>query len=333
MRDHGGDLGTARARFGGAAEEWLDLSTGINRQPYPAPPPPLSALRDLPGAEDMAACAAAARAAWGVAEAAACLPLAGAQAAIRLLPGLRPPGRAAVLGPTYNEHAAAFASAGWTVTEVGDIGDLKGFDAVVVVNPNNPDGRRLAPEAMLALAEANGLAVIDESFADVAPEVSACGGLGRPGAVVLRSFGKFWGLAGLRLGFALGAPAEIAALAALAGPWPVSGPALAAGRVALADRPWAAATRARLAAEALRLDGLAAAAGWRKAGWRGAGGTDLFRLYETPDAAAAQARLARGRVWSRIFPWSPRLLRLGLPGAPAEWAQLAGAFAGTEARA
>lgn len=317
MRDHGGDLGAGLARFGGRAEDWIDLSTGINRQPYPLPPPALRTLRDLPRDEDTQACAAAAKAAWDAPDGVACLPLAGAQAAIRLVPGLRPPGRVGVLSPTYNEHAAAFASAGWTVTQVGTLPELTGFDAAVVVNPNNPDGRRWNPGETLALADRNGLAIIDESFADVAPDVSACPLLGRPGVLVLRSFGKFWGLAGLRLGFALGSEAEIAALRTAAGPWPVSGPALAAGRTALADRAWAEATRARLADEARRLDRMAAAAGWQLEG-----GTDLFRLYDTPDAAQARDSLARAHVWSRIFPWSPRWIRLGLPGSADEWLRL-----------
>ena len=321
MRDHGGDLGAGLARFGGRAEDWIDLSTGINRQPYPLPPPTLGALRDLPRDEDVQACAAAAKAAWGAPDGVACLPLAGAQAAIRLVPGLRPPGRVGVLSPTYNEHAAAFASAGWTVTQVGTPPELTGFDAAVVVNPNNPDGRRWSPRETLALTEHNGLAIIDESFADVAPDVSACPLLGRPGVVVLRSFGKFWGLAGLRLGFALGAEAEIAALRAAAGPWPVSGPALAAGRIALADWAWAEATRARLASDARRLDRMAAAAGWRLEG-----GTDLFRLYDTPDAIQARDGLARAHVWTRIFPWSPSLIRLGLPGSADEWRRLEAAM-------
>ena len=138
---------------------------------------------------------------------------------------------------------------------------------------------------------------------------------------MLRSFGKFYGLPGLRLGFALGPPSEIEALAALAGPWPVSGPALALGAAALADTAWAAATRARLAAEAPRLDALAA-----RAGWGLVGGTDLFRTYDTPDAALARDRLAHHRIWSRAFPWSPRWLRLGLPGDAGEWRRLAAAF-------
>ncbi len=322
MRDHGGDLGAARARFGGDAAEWIDLSTGINRIPWPVPALPEAVWRDLPGAAAMAACAEAARRAYGVAPGAAVLPVAGAQAAIRLLPRLRPPGRAAVLGPTYNEHAAAFAAEGWRVAEAATPDALAGADAATVVNPNNPDGRRTDPEALLALAERVGLLIVDESFADVDPALSLCGRAGRPGLVILRSFGKFHGLAGARLGFAVGAAADIARLAALDGPWAVSGPALALGAAALADAAWAEATRARLGADAARLDRLAAGAGWRAAG-----GAALFRLYDVGDATAAQAALGRARIWSRIFPWSARLLRLGPPGGAAEWARLEAALA------
>ena len=289
--------------------------------PTRSPPPPATRCAPCPPPRTAVACAAAARLAYGAPEAVACLPLAGAQAAIRLVPGLRPPGRAAVLGPTYNEHAAAFADAGWSVTEVAEPAALAGFDAAVVVNPNNPDGRRLTPDALLALADTVGLLVVDESFADVDPQLSLCPRLGRPGLVALRSFGKFHGLAGLRLGFALGEASEIARLADAAGPWPVSGPALEAGRLALADRAWAAATRARLRTGAARLDRLAEAAGWRLAG-----GTSLFRLYDTGNAAAARERLARAHIWTRAFPWSARWLRLGLPGPKAEWARLKAAL-------
>jgi cobalamin biosynthetic protein CobC len=139
--------------------------------------------------------------------------------------------------------------------------------------------------------------------------------------LILRSFGKFYGLAGLRLGFALGCAADVAALAAMAGPWPVSGAAVEIGRRALLDRAWADATSARLACEAERLDTLA-----RSASWKVIGGTSLFRLYETADAAVAQERLAHAKIWSRIFDGRPEWLRLGLPGDEAEWTRLAAAL-------
>jgi len=144
---------------------------------------------------------------------------------------------------------------------------------------------------------------------------------GRAGLLILRSFGKFYGLAGLRLGFALGSEADVAALAGMAGPWPISGAAIEIGRRALVDRSWAEATKVRLVRDSSRLDDLAAAAGWRLIG-----GTPLFRLYETGDAAAAQERLARAKIWSRIFAARPGWLRLGLPGDEAEWKRLADAL-------
>lgn len=322
MRDHGGDLDAAMARFGGGPGDWIDLSTGINPRPWPLRVIPPRAFTALPTRSEMAALSAVAARAFGTAAPVAVL--AGAQAAIQTVPMLLPPGRARVLSPTYNEHAASLRAAAWQVEEVARPEDLAGADLAVVVNPNNPDGRRLEPGLLLALARDVGLLVVDESFADphrglsLAPRLDG----GQEGILVLRSFGKFWGLAGLRLGFALGGAGRIAALREAAGPWPVAGPAIAAAMAALADEAWKEATIARLREDAARLDRLAAAAGWRLAG-----GTALFRLYDAGDAAAAQEQLARHRIWSRRFPHTPAWLRLGLPGDTAAWARLEVALA------
>ncbi|MBW7922455.1 MAG: threonine-phosphate decarboxylase [Rubellimicrobium sp.] len=320
MRDHGGDLDRAIARFGGDMADWIDLSTGINRRPWPMSPVPESAWRRLPTAQDHAGLIAAARGLWRVHPELAAVALAGAQAAIQTIPRLHPPGRARVLVPTYNEHAGALAAQGWQVEEGATLAALAGADVAVVVNPNNPDGQCHAPEALLALADRVGLLVVDESFGDVAPGLSLLPLGGR--ALVLRSFGKFWGLAGLRLGFAFGPAPLVARLAALAGPWPVSGAAIAAGTAALSDPGWAAAMRETLAADAARADALAQGAGWRLVG-----GTTLFRLYDVGRGTAAQERLARHHIWSRVFPHAPRWLRLGLPGPEGEWSRLAAALA------
>lgn len=316
MRDHGGNLDWAIARWGGVAGGWIDLSTGINRVPYPLPALTDTAWQALPTRAALDALAGAAARAYGTE--AHVLPMAGAQAGIQMIPRLGAPGVARVLSPTYNEHAASLAAAGWRVEEVSGPEALAGADLAVVVNPNNPDGRRIAPGDLTALAGQVGRLVVDESFADPCPELSLAGHAGDiPGLLVLRSFGKFYGLAGLRLGFVLGNAETIADLAAMAGPWPVSGAAVEIGQAALADRTWQAATTARLNREAKDLDTLA-----RQAGWGLEGGTALFRLYRTLDAAEAQARLARAHIWSRIFPWSDRLIRLGLPGGAEEWARL-----------
>ncbi|KCV81266.1 cobalamin biosynthetic protein [Actibacterium atlanticum] len=316
MRDHGGNLDGAMARFGGDPSDWIDLSTGINRVPYPMPDIPPARWQNLPTKAEIAAlCDAAARA---YRTQAPILPLAGAQGAIQLIPQLRIPGEARVLAPTYNEHAASLRAGGWTVQDVPTLKDLHGADLAVVVNPNNPDGQTFSAAQLKALRDKVGLLVVDESFADPRPDLSVASiAADKPGLLVLRSFGKFYGLAGLRLGFVLGHGDDIAKLAEAAGPWPISGAAIEIGLKALADTQWAAQTTARLRSEVPRIDVIAAGAGWDSAG-----GGELFRLYATPNAEAAQDRLAKSHIWSRIFPWSPSLIRLGLPGTPAEWARL-----------
>lgn len=312
MREHGGNLDLAQRRFGGRAEDWIDLSTGINRVPYPVGEVGAHAWSALPSRAEIEALHQAAGHAYRTS--APIVALGGAQAAIQLLPQLAPPGRARILAPTYNEYAGVLSAAGWEVQEVGELGALEGADLAVVVNPNNPDGRCHSPKDLLALLPRVGRLVVDESFADAVPALSLAPEADRPGLLVLRSFGKFYGLAGLRLGFAIGNAADIAKLAAWSGPWPISGAAIAIGCRALRDEAWAEATCARLARDCARLDGMAQAQGWRLVG-----GASLFRLYETPDALVVQEKLALGHIWSRVFAQQAAWLRLGLPGTESEW--------------
>ncbi|MBO9429004.1 threonine-phosphate decarboxylase CobD [Sulfitobacter sp. R18_1] len=310
QRDHGGGVDAAAARFGGQRSDWIDLSTGINPAPYPIPALPAGAWTALPDAAAQDALLAAARAFWQVPEGAAILAVPGASSAIARIPALAPKGRVRIPGPTYNEHAASFAENGWQAVETGET------EAAVHVHPNNPDGR------LWPLAETTApLSIIDESFCDITPNATLMAQATTPGTLILKSFGKFWGLAGLRLGFVIGDPALVARLEQMLGPWPVSGPALHIGAAALRDETWAEATRARLGAEATRLDGLMTTAGAEIVG-----GTPLFRLYEVEDAQAWQTRLALHQIWSRVFPYNPRWLRLGLPPSIG-WAQLEQALA------
>ena len=310
MRDHGGNLDEARAIWGEG--DWIDLSTGINRQPYPVGKLSPACWTDLPTRAATSALMTAAASAFCTA--APGLVVAGAQAAIQMIPLLDRPGLARILSPTYNEHAACLRQAGWRVEEVAQLDQLSGADLAIVVNPNNPDGRHYRRAALRSLSV--GRLVVDESFADPAPAESLVAEVSDR-LLVLRSFGKFWGLAGLRLGFVFAGEKVIGRMAALAGPWPVSGPALEIGRHALLDQDWRERTVRRLSDEAARLDQLAL-----RAGWSLAGGTLLFRLYDTPDAEAAQAALARHHVWSRRFPYSRHWIRLGLPGSESEWQRL-----------
>lgn len=320
-RDHGGNLDAAIAQYGGMAGDWIDLSTGINPTPYPVPEISAQAWAVLPQKSHMAALCDAARDAYETR--AEVVPFAGAQGVIQAMPWLMPTATAKVIAPTYNEHAAALRAAGWAVNEVADLAGLQGADLAVVVNPNNPDGTSYSRASLLALARQVGLLVVDESFADPAPQMSIAPVLDQvaENIIVLRSFGKFYGLAGLRLGFALTSPTWAHKLRDMAGPWPVSGPAIAIAGQALRDTAWHNATRQDLSEGAARLDALAYAKGWSLVG-----GTPLFRTYATPDAPAAQEALAHHHVWSRIFPYSPTWIRLGLP-AKDRWDQLARAMA------
>ena len=308
-RDHGGGLDAAMAHYGGARPDWIDLSTGINPVPYPISgllPYDWTALPDLTAHDSLIN---AAKTLWSVPDGAAILAAPGASSLIARIPLLAPIGRVKIQTPTYNEHAAAFDAHGWKTAET------EPATAHVLVHPNNPDGR-LWQEADITAP----LTIIDESFCDVAPDATLIQHAARPGVVVLKSFGKFWGLAGMRLGFAIAAPELIAKLSASLGPWPVSGPALRVGAMALQDTQWAANTRSRLALERTRLDRLMTAHGATQVG-----GTDLFRLYTVDNAKQWQARLAKHHIWSRIFPWSDTHLRLGLPTGQG-WDQLKAAL-------
>lgn len=315
MRDHGGDIDMALRTYGGRRDEWIDLSTGINRISYSVPAIDPSYWCSLPLRSEINELQDLARRQF--AASGSVVALAGAQAAIQIIPLLDRPGRARVLSPTYNEHASALHRRGWQVEDVSQLEDLAGADIAVVVNPNNPDGRMHDPEKLVWLSARVGRLIVDESFIDPYPGLSFAPLIGSSLSIVLRSIGKFYGLPGVRLGFAIANPKEAERIAGLAGPWPISGAAIVIGTTVLTDSSWHAATAARLAAGSQRLDQLAAAAGWSLFG-----GTHLFRLYETPDAQAAKERLARAMIWSRSFPWSQRLLRLGLPGEEPEWDRL-----------
>ena len=324
--EHGGDPAAAEARYGRPAKNWLDLSTGINPHPYPVAELTAACWTRLPdGATYRALCRAAAGC-YGVSDPDLVVPAPGAQALIQWLPRLRERSTVAVLGPAYAEHAHVWRTAGHRVEVVEGI-DSVGPDAnvMVVVNPNNPDGRRIRPDVLSEragrLGERGGWMVVDEAFMDLAPDLSLAERTGLPGLAILRSFGKFFGLPGLRLGFALTEPELGGRLRQALGPWAVAGPAAAVGATALADRRWISRTRDLLAKEAARLDGLLA-----EHGLEVIGGTALFRLVETATAADLFDHLARRGILVRRFADQPRRLRFGLPPGEAAWDRLAAAL-------
>jgi cobalamin biosynthetic protein CobC len=324
---HGGDLGFATARYGTPPTGWLDLSTGISPEPYPAPTVEAATLATLPQSSAHAALIEAARSAYRLPAATKLLAAPGSEIALRLLPFVAPPGPVAIVGPTYRSHSDAWLAADRPIVKIAATSDTPPETAVlVVVNPNNPDGRTIAGSDLAEIAERmaakGGLLIVDEAFADLDPEISLAPLLDSVPAVVLRSFGKFYGLPGLRLGFVAGPASITDRLAQLLGDWPVSTAALAIGRAALTDREWQNSTRRTLAERGKRLRSLLL-----RHGLRIAGGTDLFVLVEHSAADAIHAQLAEAGIWTRAFADRPEWLRIGLPRDNADFARLDAALA------
>jgi cobalamin biosynthetic protein CobC len=223
------------------------------------------------------------------------------------------------VGPTYSEHAICWRRAGHDVTVVADLDEAKAVDVVVVVNPDNPTGRLLPTAALRALRAS--LLVVDEAFIDLLPAEASLAPTLPPSAMVLRSFGKTYGLGGLRLGFAI-APVELASIIRKElGPWAVSGPALEVGRRALDDQDWLAAARERLRVDGERLDSLLRAAGFLLEG-----AAPLFRLARHAQARRIVDQLARAGIHVRAFAHQPTWLRFGLPSGDEAFARLGAAL-------
>ena len=330
MLHHGGNLKSAALAFPQAPQPWIDLSTGINPVPYPFAPPSAAAWTRLPEACAIAGLEAAAARRYGAADAAGVVAAPGTQALIQWLPQLWRAKTVGILGFTYSEHGRLWRAAEAEIVTVERAEQMAHFDVAIVVNPNNPDGRLVSVAALHGLAREmtrhGGLLVVDEAFADVLP-VSASLVPDLPGnALVLRSFGKAYGLAGLRLGFAVASFALAEKLRATLGPWAVSGAAVEIGTAALADGGWLATSVARLAEDGARLDRCLAAAGFREVR-----GTPLFRLANHPEAEHWFERLGQAGILVRPFADHRNWLRFGLPGV-GEWQRVGAALSpGSEA--
>ena len=323
--EHGGNLGEARRLFPQASGPWIDLSTGINPWPYPIPAIPAESWTALPSPDEARDLEAVAAQCYGVPFDACVVATPGTQAAIQWLPHLFAAGTVSVLSPTYAEHARSWALGGHHVREARRFEELAGSEIAVLVNPNNPDGNFFGREELLALAAEKyargGALIVDEAFADVMPQVSLAPMAGTQGLVMLRSFGKFFGLAGIRLGFVLAEPSLTGKLRQAMGAWAVSGEAIAIGRAALADILWQNGTRTSLRAARQNLDEDLTKAG------AVIGGTDLYRLLQTAHAPALFRQLGQAGIWVRRFSANPRWLRFGLPPHAEAEARLRAALA------
>ncbi len=320
MPEHGGRLKENARRHGIPEPEWLDLSTGINPCSWPVPAIPMALWQRLPEEED--GLADAGRSYYGTDS---LLPVAGSQAAIRAIPSLIPPCEVAVLSPSFSEHAGAWKGHGVKLFQESEI--LEQADSakvVVVVNPNNPTGKVFRRKDLLRacdrLAKRGGWLVVDEAFMDAQPAESLAGDCPREGLVVLRSVGKFFGLAGARTGFVL-APADfLDRLSESIGPWGIANPSRFVTTLALQDRAWQEEARAGLPARAARL-----AAILERAGLAASGGTALFQWVKAPNAACIREHLARRGILVRLFA-EPASLRFGIPGNDAGFSRLATAL-------
>ncbi len=322
LAEHGGDLSAARLAHPQAPEPWLDLSTGVNPYPYPFGDLPDECLARLPEIEALRALEAAAAKTYRVPAHAEVVAGPGTQAIINWLPRILPARHAGILGFTYCEHARSWAAAGAKVTTAKELSALDDKDAAIVVNPNNPDGRLVAAQDLYRLAAAlskrGGLLVVDEAFVDfLEPGASTVPAMPARGLIVLRSFGKTFGLPGLRLGFAIAPKSLAGKLRAALGPWPASGAAIVIGTKALMDAEWIAAVREILRADSAALDGILTAAGFVLLG-----GTELFRLVRHAEAELSYERLAQAGILVRRFQARPDWLRFGIATSDASRTRL-----------
>lgn len=323
MLEHGGRLLRAARTYAIAPADWLDLSTGISPFAWPIPAIPASAWARLPDDDD--GLVEVARAYYGAPQ---LLPVSGSQAAIQTLPLLRAASRVGVITPGYNEHAHAWRRAGHQVVELAAdelLAAVDRFDVVVLIHPNNPGADRFDLAALLALharlAARGGWLLVDEAFIDATPAQSLCSQTAREGLIVLRSVGKFFGMAGARAGFLCANAALLDAAREQLGPWSVNGPARYALRHALADTAWQTQARARLHACSARLTALLT-----KHQLTPAAGCAFFQWWRDDRAGDIHRALAAQGVLTRVFD-RPHSLRFGLPADDAAFERLDAALA------
>jgi len=323
MLNHGGGILAAAQHYALPLTDWLDLSTGLNPQGWPVPPiDPVSWLR-LPETDD------------GLEQSAAnyygsehLLAVAGSQAAIQALPQLRAPCRVGMLDTCYAEHPHHWQQHGHELHRFAPQQldqAIDQLDVLLLCNPNNPTGQDFSHAQLndwrQRLAARGGWLVLDEAFIDATPEMSLLSQTGQPGLIILRSIGKFFGLAGARVGFVFAWPQLLSQLANQLGPWTINGPARLVVRQALQDRDWQTQTRQRLAEDSQRLRQCLESHGLAVQG-----GTRLFHWTRGAHAEKLHDFLARRAILTRYFE-HPASVRFGLPAHETDWQRLNQALA------
>lgn len=343
--NHGGAIDVAARKYGIAAADWLDLSTGINPRAYPVPEIDLCHWQRLPLSSELGQLKETAAAYYHAPDASNLVCTPGTQALIQTIPfwlrDINPVAKVHIMGPTYGEHKRCWQRAGndCNIIETApderfgkahDILTSAASDTVfILVNPNNPDGKLLSPAEILELgklaAERDCWMIVDEAFMDCTPDQSACPLIDEmPRTIILRSFGKFFGLAGARLGCAVMAPDLAKNLEQRIGPWAVPGPTIAIGIDAFSNTDWQSQTRARLHADGLRLDDMIA----RHTNLKPSGATDLFRYYDGAECAELADHLGKAGILVRLFDHDTNKVRFGLPDGDQNWDRLETALSG-----
>ena len=308
MIEHGGNLDWAIKNFGGEKKEWIDLSTGINPNSYPLETIQSSEFQALPTQSDIKNLVQIAREYYKTN--ADITAVSGVQTAINIFPYLFSRGNVSIIEPTYNEYKNAFSNANWKVNIFKNLNNLQGSNLAIICNPNNPDGKIISKEQLIDLSTKVGFLIIDESFMDLYPNQSLSEEItkDKKNIIVLKSFGKFFGLAGVRLGFILSSKKIAKHIEKFLGPWQISNLAIIAGVKALKDKLWISKNIESLKTNSSILDNLADSINLKLLG-----GTYLYRLYETSNSLELQNKFATKMIWTRTFSYSKHWIRLGLP--------------------
>ena len=311
---HGGDIDLAIKKYGGEREDWIDLSTGINGASYPWQESINVELRNLPSNKILMQLEKAAARAYKIAESADTAAVSGAQQIINLLPlCLKSCNSVAILGPTYNEYEKAFKRSGTKTKTVSETSKLSCSDIAIIVNPNNPTGKVIADETLAGLSKKVRILIIDESF----KMFSSRRTLNFSNIIQINSLGKFFGLAGVRLGFVSGPSEFIKTVKEMLGPWPVSSLAAEIGIVALNDKVWISEMEKILVTESNTLLEACSSKNWELVGR-----TSLFHTYATSSCLEVEKQFAAHGIWVRTFDYSKTWVRLGIPTSENAWTRV-----------
>ena len=267
--NHGGNLQQASEIYGVSMDAWLDMSTGISPWSYPVDDLPSNVWRDLPPSNDELI--ATAKKYYQIDEQNVVVSP-GSQLSIRLLPQLFAKSKVALPVLGYQEHALSWKLAGHQLCFYQNVEELIQLiedgkvDHAVVINPNNPSCEKTTKEKLSYISNSiKGVLLVDEAFMDFyqtapsqIPESSfgSAISLNAENVIVVRSIGKFFGLAGLRLGFVIGLHPVLQKLQTLFQPWAINHASMLISRQALADTQWQEQQRLKIKAGAKQLEPL-----------------------------------------------------------------------------